>query len=155
MRPGLRRALAVVCLVTLLSVLVLHYSAAGATHVTTLSSREKVVSPAAHVGDSVYFWTRADTVAAGTMTVTVAGTRLTVVDVGADVDPGDVVQVAGTIRPGATVAADQVVVSPRERRSRLYGVSVLGLLLAVGGFLRAWTVDVTDAGFVPRGGEDA
>lgn len=150
MRPGPRRVLAALCLFALLAGLALHYSAAGSDRVTTLESRDRVASPAAHAGETVYFWARVDAVDDGTLTVRTAGTTVTVVGHDADAEVGDVVQVAGTLRADATVVADRVVVSPRERRPRLYVVSALGGALAAGAFLREWGVDPRRIAFVPR-----
>jgi hypothetical protein len=155
MHPGVRRALAVVCLVALLTALVVTYSAGAPTHVTSVSSHEAVTDSDGNVGERVAFWARANAVDGDTLTLRFEDATVTVVGVDADVDPGDVIQVAGTIRSDGTVAADRVVVAEGERRPWLYGVSAAGLALVAGLFFRSWTLAPNRLAFVPREDEDA
>ena len=70
------------------------------------------------------------------------------------VEPGSAVQVDGVLAEGSTVVrADAVVVDYRNGADfrYVYGTSLLGGLLAAGGFLWYWRVDPRRLGFVPRG----
>jgi len=70
------------------------------------------------------------------------------------VEAGSSIQVSGVLAEGSTVLiADSVVVDYRNRADRLYVyvTSLVGGLLAAGGFLWYWRVDPRRLGFVPRG----
>ena len=71
------------------------------------------------------------------------------------VEPGSAIQVDGVLAEGSTVVrADAVVVDYRNGADfrYVYGTSILGALLAAGGFLWYWRVDLRRLGFVSRGG---
>lgn len=70
------------------------------------------------------------------------------------IEAGSAIQVSGVLAEESTVLiADGVVVDYRNRADRLYvyGASLVGGLLAAGGFLWYWRVDPRKLGFVPRG----
>ena len=70
------------------------------------------------------------------------------------VKPGGAVQVSGVLAGESTVVvADGVVVDYRNGADfrYVYGTSLLGGLLAAGGFLWYWRIDPRRLGFVPRG----
>ena len=107
----------------------------------------------AHVGETVHLW--------GTVTATDGGVEVTagtlsvrVTDPGPDeVAVGDQIQVYGRLAPDrrlVTTASD--VQSPDALRA-MYGVSILGIAVAGGAFLRRWRVDTDRWAFVPREGE--
>ncbi|QLG48927.1 DNA-binding protein [Natrinema halophilum] len=68
------------------------------------------------------------------------------------VEPGGVVQVYGVLESEAVIEADQTVVVNRDPSTTAYklGTSLVGLLLAVGYFLRTWHVNVRELAFEPR-----
>lgn len=81
----------------------------------------------------------------GPFTVTVEG-------IDADVEPGGVVQVYGTVQPGQTVAASNIVVVEASRGNRLYkfAVSGVGAVLVLAAFFRYWRIDWAALTFEPR-----
>lgn len=81
----------------------------------------------------------------GPFTVTVEG-------IDADVEPGGVVQVYGTVRPGQTIAASNVVVVEASSENRLYqfAVSGVGAVLVLAAFFRYWRIDWAALTFEPR-----
>ncbi len=81
-------------------------------------------------------------------------TDLTVVGAETTAEPGDVIQIYGTIQPDGTVAAERVVVSERTSLVQLYAVSIGALALTVVVFFRSWTVDRRRLTFVPREGDE-
>lgn len=70
---------------------------------------------------------------AGSFTLTVEG-------IDADVEPGGVVQVYGTVRSGHTIAASNIVVVEASSGTRLYtfAASGFGAVLALAAFFRYW-----------------
>lgn len=107
-----------------------------------------------YVGETVHIWGEVTTADGGTVVVTADSLSLRVTDPGAgDVAVGDQIQVYGRL------AADRLLVttaydvqSPGELR-RMYLVSIVGIALAAGAFLRRWRVDTDRLAFVPREGE--
>lgn len=77
---------------------------------------------------------------------------LTVEGIDAAVETGGVVQVYGTIRPGHTVTASDIVVVEESSGKRLYkfGVSGVGAVLALAAFFRYWRIDWSSLTFEPR-----
>ena len=124
---------------------------------------EIAADPGAYNGQEVFLFGDVIAVDAASRTVTmVAGDdpelELTVGSVPAStiaaVEPGSAVQVSGVLAKGSTVVvANGVVVDYRNRADRLYvyGSSLLGGLLAAGGFLWYWRIDPRQLRFVPRG----
>lgn len=109
---------------------------------------------AAHVGDRAHLWTEAIGTENGSLLVETEGLYLRVSDPPADaVDPGDSVQLYGTLAPDRRFETSSYHVQPAGRILYMYGVSVAGIALAAGLFLRRWRVDVENRRFVPREGE--
>lgn len=71
------------------------------------------------------------------------------------VEPGGVVQVYGLLESETELRADRTVVVNRDPSATAYklGTSLLGVLLAVGYFLRQWRVNVREVAFEPRAGD--
>lgn len=133
----------------------------GATdHWRYPTSEEVTAEPASHDGDRVMaFLVVASVEADGTMTARWGGHPLEVqgLDPAAvsELEPGALVQVAGTLRAGSTVIeADRLVVDFGTTRDLFYtyAVSILGGLLAATQFLRYWRPDWTHLRFEQRGG---
>lgn len=77
---------------------------------------------------------------------------MTVDRFGADVEPGGIVQVYGTLEPDRRMTADEVVVvNPGARSNHYkYAVSLLGALLVVVAFFRHWRIDPDALTLQPR-----
>jgi hypothetical protein len=109
---------------------------------------------AAHVGERAHLW--GEVTAADGETVVLVGDTLALR--ASDPPPeavavGDGVQVYGTLqsdRQFETVAYH--VQTPEEQRN-MYLISIVGIALAAGAFLRRWRVDTDRWAFVPREGE--
>lgn len=154
MRDRLRVAGIVVLSVVFLG-LMAHYSVAAPTHERTKQSVVTVQSSGDNVGETVYFWATVERNGEAVI-VRTGGTRLSVVGTDTAAEPGDSIQIYGTIQSRGTVAAERIVVSERSRLWRLYVVSALALALAVAVFVRFWAIDARSLAFVPReGGDDA
>jgi hypothetical protein len=108
----------------------------------------------AHVGETVHLWGEVTAIESGDVIVAAGTLSLRVTDPGPrDVAVGDQVQVYGRLTPDrrlVTTAYD--VQSPGALRN-MYAVSVVGIALAGGAFLRRWRVDTDQWAFVPREGE--
>jgi len=123
---------------------------------------EITAEPGAYDGQQVFFFGRVVSVDAASRTVVmVAGEdperEFAVESVPGPtidaVESGSAIQVDGVLAEGSTVVrADTVVVDYRNGADfrYVYGTSLLGGLLAAGGFLWYWRVDPR-GGFVPRG----
>jgi len=124
---------------------------------------EITAEPGAYDGQQVFFFGRVVSVDAASRTVVmVAGEdperEFAVESVPGPtidaVESGSAIQVDGVLAEGSTVVrADAVVVDYRNGADfrYVYGTSLLGGLLAAGGFLWYWRVDPR-GGFVSRGG---
>lgn len=83
-------------------------------------------------------------------------TEVEVDGVTAEVEEGGVIQVYGELDEAAyELSADAVVVVNREPSDERYklGMSVLGVLVAIGFFLRHWRIEWRSLSFVDRRGE--
>ncbi|MFB6301651.1 MAG: hypothetical protein ABEH78_02135 [Haloferacaceae archaeon] len=103
-----------------------------------------------HVGERISFWATVVAVGDGTFTVRVEGGRLTVVGSDVAVEPGDSVDVYGTLRSNRRLAAERVLVSRTENRLYMFAVSVAAVGLALAAFRRHWRLDRRRLAFVPR-----
>lgn len=165
MRRAARLAVAAVCLAALLGLCV-HYGAAydeGWPHPTGDQLRAEYD---AHVGDRVLLFGEVQSVDreadAAVIHVTDdaddVAAEIELQDVPDGVGPGGTVQVYGVLeadgtdRTDGTMAPDRTVVVNRDSSAVLYklGTSAVGGLLAVGYFLRYWTVDPRALAFEPR-----
>jgi hypothetical protein len=109
---------------------------------------------AAYVGDRTHLWTEAVGAENGTLLVETDGLSLRVsAPSPAAVEPGDRVQLYGTIAPDHRFETANYHVQSGDSIVYMYGVSVLGSILAAGLFLRRWRIDVEGRQFVPRGDE--
>ncbi|MBB6645514.1 hypothetical protein [Halobellus ruber] len=108
----------------------------------------------AHVGESVHIWGEVTAVDGEGVVVTAGTLSLRVTEpAGGNVEVGDQLQVYGQLRPDRRLRTTAYhVQSPGELR-RMYLVSILGIALAGGTFLRRWRVDSDRWAFVPREGE--
>lgn len=127
------------------------------------SAEEITADPGAYDGQEVFLFGDVVAVDAASRTMTVVAgddpeLAVAVESVSAStldaVEPGSAIQVSGVLTEESTViVADGVVVDYRNGADRryVYGTSLLGGLLAAGGFLWYWQVDPRQLGFVPRG----
>ena len=78
--------------------------------------------------------------------------ELEISDAATAVEPGGTVQVYGVLEDDRTMTADRTVVVDRDATAFRYKLlaSVVGALLAVGSFLRYWTLDPRAVAFEPR-----
>jgi len=158
MNERTRRALLSVVLVAALAAMAVHYGAVAESHDRYPSADALAGDYEAHVGDRVFMWTTVIAVDGRTLAVRSDPAETVVLDVTpapAGVEPGDVVQVYGTLEPDHRVDAHRVVVSERGNRRSMFAVSALAVLLTAGHVLREWTVDWRDLALVPRGERDA
>ncbi len=151
MHDGARRGLALAALALAFAGLMFHYGAAAPQHELTEESVVKLESSGAHVGESVHVWASVEDNDDALDVRVGDDIGLTVVGAETTAQPGDSIQIHGTIRPDGTVAAERVVVSERSSLRRLYAVSTGALALTVALFFRSWTVDRRRLTFVPRG----
>jgi hypothetical protein len=79
-----------------------------------------------------------------------ANGRFTVVGIDTTVEPGDSIQVYGTIRSDESIAAERAVVSEQSGLRGLYAISTAALVLTVGVFFRFWQIDFQRLAFTAR-----
>jgi len=105
----------------------------------------------AHVGETLHVWGDVTAIEDGHVVVTADTLSLRVTAPGpGDVSVGDQIQAYGRLTPDrrlVTTAYD--VQSPAALRN-MYAVSIVGIGLAGGAFLRRWRVDTDRWAFVPR-----
>lgn len=157
MQDAIRRGVGVGVLAVVFVGVMFHYGAATPQHELTQQSIEKVQSPADHVGEEVHVWgTVIDN--GDVLVVEVGDSAVTVVGTATTADPGDAIQVYGTIQPDGSLAAERVVVSGRSDLLGLYAISAVALALTLVVFFRSWRLDSRLVAFTPRereGSDDA
>ena len=105
----------------------------------------------AHVGETVHVWGEVTAVDDETFVVTSGPLTLRVEgSLPPDIAPGDGVQVYGTLTSDRRVVSASHHAQSSEAIGRMYLVSVVGIALAAGAFLRRWRVDTHRWAFVPR-----
>lgn len=108
----------------------------------------------AYVGETVHVWGEVTAVDDETFVVTSGPLALRVEgSLPPDIAPGDGVQVYGTLTSDRRVVSASHHAQSSEAIGRMYLVSVVGIALAAGAFLRRWRVDTHRWAFVPREGE--
>jgi len=108
----------------------------------------------AYVGETVHIWGEVTAVDDETFVVTSGPLALRVEgSLPPDIAPGDGVQVYGTLTSDRRVVSASHHAQSSEAIGRMYLVSVVGIALAAGAFLRRWRVDTHRWAFVPREGE--
>lgn len=127
-----------------------HYGATEADHYPYTPTTDLAADYDAHVGERTYFWAGVTAVEDDGLRVENYAVDLRVRADPTGVDPGDTVQVAGTVRPDHTVDAARVVVSPRPNRRYMFAVSGLAALLVGGAVLRYWRIDLRTLTVRPR-----
>ncbi|WP_226479842.1 DNA-binding protein [Natrinema amylolyticum] len=165
MRPG-SRLIIVAALLVVLGGLCVHYDAAydeNWPHPTGDQIQEQGLEP--FVGDRLLLFGEVRTVDSDAKTATIhvmddsdeVAAELEVRGVDSDVKPGGVMQVYGTLESETVLRADRTVVVNRGPDATAYklGASVVGLLLAIGYFLRQWRVNLREFAFEPRAVENA
>lgn len=77
---------------------------------------------------------------------------LTVEEIDAEVQPGGIVQVLGTVQPGHRVTASKIVVVEGSSEKRLYKLAISGggAVVALTGFFRYWWIDWSSLTFEQR-----
>lgn len=150
MHDGARRVVALLALTVVFFGLMVHYGAVAPQHELTRESIVKLDSPEAHVGETVHVWAEVQRNDGALVVLVDDRIDLTVVDTATRAEPGDSIQIYGTIQPDGTVAAERVVVSERSSLRRLYAISTGALALTIVVFFRSWTVDIRRLTFVPR-----
>lgn len=146
MRLWVRLALAA-ALVALLCGSFVHYDIAEDRTDPYPETERLVTDYDAHVGERTLLFGTVQSVTDGTLVIDVdsdAGTvTMTVPDADADVRPGGVVQVYGTLEPDRTIRPERTVVVNGDGGAELYkyAVSAVGALAVVGLFGRHWRLD--------------
>lgn len=108
----------------------------------------------AYVGETVHIWGEVTAVDDETFVVTSGPLALRVEgSLPPDIAPGDGVQVYGRLTSDRRVVSASHHAQSSEAIGRMYLVSVVGIALAAGAFLRRWRVDTHRWAFVPREGE--
>ena len=108
---------------------------------------------AAHVGETAHLWGEVTAVDGETVVSVDDALSLRVSDLPPEVAVGDGVQVYGTLGADRRLeTAASHVQTPTEQRN-MYLLSVVGIGLAAGAFLRRWRVDAERWAFVPWEGE--
>jgi hypothetical protein len=147
-----------VVLVLAVVALGIHYDTSDSYVLSSPDGEDLVREYDAHHGETVLVFGRVvdtdrDAESATVVVSTAVGTvRPTVSNVDADVQPGGVVQVYGTVRPGPAIEASNVVVVNPSGSSDAYkyAVSAVGAVLVVVAFFRRWAVDTDDWTFEVR-----
>jgi len=104
-----------------------------------------------HVGERVHLWPVVTDERDGSVVVAAADLRLELsAPPPSAVDVGDRIQVYGELRPGHRMETRAYHVQTPGDRLYMYGISVVGIALAAGAFLRRWRVDRDRLRFVPR-----
>lgn len=154
---------AVVVLLALTLALCVHYGATYDENWPHPTGDQLADEPGGWDGERVLLFGTVETVADDRFTMRVetdAGDVARIIEVrgtSTDAEPDGVVQVYGELAERGTVQhADRVVVvvaSPDLQLSK-YGISLVGLLVLVGHFLRSWRLDVRRLAITPRGDGD-
>lgn len=150
MQDGAVRTVTLVALAVVFLGLMVHYGAVAPQQELVQQSATKLGSPDAHVGESVHVWAEVQRNDDALVVLVGDDNEVTVVGAETAAEPGDSIQVYGTIQPDGTVAAERVVVSGQSSLRRLYAISIGALALTIGVFFRSWTVDIPGLAFVPR-----
>ena len=107
-----------------------------------------------YVGETVHIWGSVTAVNDETFVVTSGPLSLRVDGpLPTNIEPGDGVQVYGTLTPDRRLVSASYHAQSSEGIRRMYLVSIVGIALAAGAFLRRWRVDTDRRAFVPREGE--
>ena len=154
MRTSLRLLGIAVCLL-LVAGMGVHFDAVDDDHWPYANATALDANYGDHVGERTFlFGTVQETDRANETVAILVETEqgqlpLTVSGVDESVNPGGVIQVYGTVRPGGRLAAENVVVVNPAGSSKLfkYAVSLVGVLLVVALFFRHWQIDVGELGF--------
>jgi hypothetical protein len=108
----------------------------------------------AHVGETVHIWGTVTATDEGQVVVSAGTLSLRVTEPPPEaVAVGDQIQVYGRLAPGRRLVTTASDVQSPEAIRNMYGVSLVGIALAGGAFLRRWRVDTDRWAFVPREGE--
>ncbi|WP_311171834.1 hypothetical protein [Halobellus ordinarius] len=106
-----------------------------------------------HVGEKAHLWGEVVGIEDGSVVIGFEGLRLRVTaPKPGTVAVGDQVQIYGTLAPDRQFETTAYHAQSPADRTYMYGVSVLGSLLAAGAFLRRWRIDTDEWQFVPREG---
>lgn len=108
----------------------------------------------AHVGATVHIWGEVTAAENGEVVLTADALSLRVsAPTAREVEVGDQVQVYGRLAPERRLVTTAYDVQTAESLRDMYFLSVVGIGLAGGAFLRRWRVDTGRCAFVPREGE--
>jgi hypothetical protein len=144
------RAFVIAILMVLFTGMIVHYSYTAPQNDTVRQSYEMLKSSGEHIGETVYFWSGVSEVSSNQL---ILG-ETKIVNVTETVQPGDGVQVYGTIKSEGKVVAERVIVIESESRTQLFIVSAIGILFGIATFLRSWSIDIYTLTFVPRESEE-
>jgi hypothetical protein len=152
-REVVGRVVVILVLLGALFAMAVHYDGArldGTEHFLTKDAL--ATNPDAYDGHRVYLWLDAARVTDGAVhTAPLAGAWSLTVETDDAVAAGDVIQVYGRFDAGERrVEAERVVVHDAGNRVRMYVVSALGGVLALGAFVRQWRPNRRRVAFVPR-----
>ena len=121
---------------------------------TTTDGAATAATSEAPAGETVHIWGEGPTADSGTVVVTADSLSLRVTGPTAgDVAVGDQIQVYGRLATDRRLIATAYDVQSPGGLRRMYLVSIVGIALAAGAFLRRWRVDIDQLAFVPREGE--
>jgi hypothetical protein len=141
------RLFVAVLLLGLVFAMGVHYGATAGEHWPYPSSDALAEDYDRHVGEQAFLFGTVESVSAGTARLSVESTTgsfpLTVQNFDANVDPGGVMQVLGTLQPDHAMRAEAVRVVNPAGSSTLYKyvTSLVGALLVVVAFFRYWQTD--------------
>jgi gamma-glutamylcyclotransferase (GGCT)/AIG2-like uncharacterized protein YtfP len=148
-----RRLPILLALCALLGVLVVGFGAQFNGSPAYPSSQDIGDQYAAHVGDDVHLWGEVVGMENGLVVLEIQELSLAVTSPSPRaVDVGDSVQVYGTLEPDRRLETVAYHRQTAESLTRMYAVSVVGLALAAGAFLRRWRIDTETWQFAPRNG---
>lgn len=153
----MRRVVSVVVLLSTLAGLCVHYGAVAAEKDPYPTGAQLASEYDQHIGDEYYEWVTVEQVDADSFSFAVQSSPpvlITVTERPAGVNPGDVVQVYGTVAPDRRLVPTRLIESDRSNLRALYLVSAVAVLLTGSITRRYWRLHTTDWGLVPREPED-
>jgi hypothetical protein len=103
-----------------------------------------------YIGEKVNFWAKVVAVREDGIVVNYGDTRLLILAPDLIVNPGDEIQVYGTLRSEHRLLPERIIVSPQSDRLYMLFVSVIGVLLSLTLFVRHWEINKDSWTITPR-----
>lgn len=141
METWLERLLVVSVLLLALGGMMVHYGAVHEAHFPYTPTTDLRDDYTAHLGEMTYFWAEVTAVGEDRFEVENFALQMTVHGPTDGLQPGDTVQVYGSVQPGRTIAAERVVVSNQLNRLSMFVLSALAPVVLALVWWRHWWFD--------------